>query len=95
MNSLSVDKLLTGEVWLKHWDCTLMFDVAGLEGQHGILQYVKPNALAKYLELMMECTMNGYPNQCMLRFLEVYSGEMRWDMLKSAICRLQKSRDIR
>jgi hypothetical protein len=24
----------------------------------------------------MECTMNGYPKQCMMRFSEVYSGEM-------------------
>jgi hypothetical protein len=62
-----------------------MFDVAGLEGNHDILQYIKPNALAKDLELMMECTTKGYPNQCMMRFPEVYSGETRWDMLKSAI----------
>jgi hypothetical protein len=63
-----------------------MFDVASVEGHHDILQYVKSNALAKYLELMMECTRNGYPKQCMTRFPEVYSGEMMWDMLKSAIC---------
>jgi hypothetical protein len=37
---------------------------------------VKPNALAKDLELMMECTMNCYPKQCMMRVSEVYSGEM-------------------
>jgi hypothetical protein len=64
-----------------------MFDVAGLEGQHDILQYVKPNELAKDIELMMECTTNGYPKQCMMRFLEVYSGEMIRGMLKSAICK--------
>jgi hypothetical protein len=62
-----------------------VFDVAGLEGEHDILQYVKPNALAKDLQHMMECTTNGYPKQCMMRFPEVYSGEMMWDMLKSAI----------
>jgi hypothetical protein len=45
---------------------------------------VKPNALAKDLELMMECRTNGYPKQCMMRFTEVYSGEMMWDTLKSA-----------
>jgi hypothetical protein len=45
-------------------------------GNHDILQYVKPNTLAKDLELMMECTANGYPKQCMMRFPEVYSGEM-------------------
>jgi hypothetical protein len=28
------------------------------------------------LELMMECTRNGYPKQCMIRFPEVYSGEI-------------------
>jgi hypothetical protein len=61
MDSIEVDRLLADEVRLKHWDCTLMFDVAGLEGEHDILQYVKPNALAKYLQLMMECTTNGYP----------------------------------
>jgi hypothetical protein len=58
-----------------------------LEGEHDILQYVKPNALAKYPQLMMECTANGYPKQCMMRFPEVYSGEMMWDMLKSSICK--------
>jgi hypothetical protein len=41
-----------------------MFEVAGLEGKHDILQYVKPNALAKDLQLMMELTTNSYPNQC-------------------------------
>jgi hypothetical protein len=34
------------------------------------------NALAKNLDLVMECTMNGYPKQYMMRFPEVYSGEM-------------------
>jgi hypothetical protein len=37
---------------------------------------VKHNALAKDLDLMMECTTNGYPKQCMMRFQEVYSCEM-------------------
>jgi hypothetical protein len=37
---------------------------------------VKPNALAKNPKLVMECTMNGYPKQCMMRVPEVYSGEM-------------------
>jgi hypothetical protein len=86
LDSIEVDKLLVDEVCLKDWDCTLMLDIAGLEGQHYILQYVTPNALAKDLELMMECTTNDYPKQCMMRFPEVYSGEMMWDMLKSAIC---------
>jgi hypothetical protein len=39
---------------------------------------VKPNTLAKDLELMIECTTNGYPKQCMIRFSEVYSGEMMY-----------------
>jgi hypothetical protein len=43
---------------------------------HDILQYVKPNTLATDLELAMECKTNGYPKQCMMRFPEVYSGEM-------------------
>jgi hypothetical protein len=87
MDSIEVERLLADEVRLKHWECTLMFDVAGQEGEHDILQYVKPNALAKDLQLMMECTRNGFPKQCMMRFLEVYSGEMMWDMLKSSICK--------
>jgi hypothetical protein len=87
MDSIEVERLLADEVRLKHWDCTLMFDVAGLEGERDILQYVKPNALAKDLQLMMECTTNDFPKQCMMRFPEVYSGEMMWDMLKSAICK--------
>jgi hypothetical protein len=85
MGSIEVDRQLADEVRLKHWDCTRMFDLPGLEREHDIMQYVKPNALAKDLQLMMECTMNGYPKQCMMRFPEVYSGEMIWDMLKSAI----------
>jgi hypothetical protein len=87
MDSIEVDRLLADEVRLAHWDFTFMFDVSGLEGEHYILQYVKPNALAKDLQLVMECTTNGYPKQCMMRFPEVYSGEMMWDMLKSAICK--------
>jgi hypothetical protein len=72
MDSIEVDRLLLDEVRLEHWDCTLMFELAGLEGEHDILQYVKPNALAKDLQLMMECTTNGYPKQCMMHFPEVY-----------------------
>jgi hypothetical protein len=87
MDSIEVEILLADEVWLKHWDCTLMFDVAGIEGEHDILQYVKPNALAKDLQLMMECTRNDFPKHCMMRFPEVFSGEMMLDMLKSAICK--------
>jgi hypothetical protein len=73
MDSIEVDRMLVDEVRLKHWDCTIMFDVAGLEGEHDILQYVKPSALAKELQLMMECTTNSYPKQCTMRFPEVYS----------------------
>jgi hypothetical protein len=54
MDSIEVDALLVDEVLLKHWDCTLVFDVAGLEGDHDILQYVKLNLLAKDLQLMIE-----------------------------------------
>jgi hypothetical protein len=87
VDSIAVEILLADEVRLNHWDCTLMFDVAGLVGVHHILQYVKPNARANDLQLMMECTRNGFPKQCMMCFPEVYSGEMMWDMLKSAICK--------
>jgi hypothetical protein len=72
MDSIEVEILLADEIWLKHWDCTLMFDIAGLEGHQDIIQYVKPNALATYLELMMECAPNGYPKQCMMMFPDVY-----------------------
>jgi hypothetical protein len=92
MGSSEVERLLADEVRLKHWDCTLMFDVAGLVGEHDILQYVKPNALAKDLQLIMECTTNGFPKQCMMRFPEVYAGEMMWDMLKSSICKASEER---
>jgi hypothetical protein len=87
MASIEVDRLLADEARLKHWDCTIMFDVAGLEGEHDILQFLKPNTLAKDLKLTMECTTNGYPKQCMMKFPAVCSGEMMWDMLKSAICK--------
>jgi hypothetical protein len=81
MDSIEVERLLADEVRLKHWDCTIMFDVAGLEGEHDILQYIKPNALAKDLKLMMECTRNSFHKQYMMCFPEVYSGEMMRVML--------------
>jgi hypothetical protein len=61
MDSIEVDKMLADEVRLKHWDCTLVFDAAGLEGEHDILQYVKPDALAKDLQMILECTVKGFP----------------------------------
>jgi hypothetical protein len=76
MDSVEVDKLLVGELRLKHWECTLVFDVAGLEGKHDILQYVKPNHLSKDAQTVMECIAKGYPKHCMMKFLEVYSGEI-------------------
>jgi hypothetical protein len=54
MDSVELDKLLVDELRLKHWDCALMFDVADLEGQHDILQYVKPNPLSKDDQTVME-----------------------------------------
>jgi hypothetical protein len=84
MDSFEVNSLLTDELRLKHWDCALMFYIAGLEGKHDILQYVKPNPLSKDAQTIMECIAKGYPKHCMMKFPEVYSGEMMWDMLKSA-----------
>jgi hypothetical protein len=46
------------------------------EVHSGEMMCIKPNALAKDLELVIECTTNGYPKQCMMRFPEVHSGEM-------------------
>jgi hypothetical protein len=40
------------------------------------MRCVKPNALSKDREVVIECTMNGYVKQCMMRFPEVYLGEM-------------------
>jgi hypothetical protein len=85
LDSIEVNTLLADEVRLKHWDCTLMFDVAGLEGEHCILQYGEPNALGKYAQTVMECKTKGHPKQCVMRFPEVYSGKIMWDILKSAI----------
>jgi hypothetical protein len=85
MDIIEVDKLLADDLRLTHWDCTLMFDVAGLEGQHDILQYVKPNHLSKDVQTVMECIPKGFPKHCMMKFPEVYSGEMMWDTLKSAV----------
>jgi hypothetical protein len=53
MDSIEVDRLLADEARLNQWNYTIMFDVAGLEGEHDILQYTKPNALAKDLQLMV------------------------------------------
>jgi hypothetical protein len=33
----------------------------------------------------MECIAKGYPKHCMMKFPEVYSGEMMWEMLKSVV----------
>jgi hypothetical protein len=85
MDSGEVDKRLADELRLKHWDCTLMFDVAGLEGTHDILQYVKPNPLSKDAQTVMECIAKGYTKHCMMKFPEVYSGEMMWGVLKSDV----------
>jgi hypothetical protein len=85
MDSVEVDKLLSDELRLKHWDCTLMFDVSGVEGKHDILQYVKPNHLSKYAQTVMECTAKVYPKHCMMKFPEVYSGVMMLEMLKSVV----------
>jgi hypothetical protein len=41
MDSIEVDRLLADEARLKHWECTLMFDVSALEGDHDILQYTQ------------------------------------------------------
>jgi hypothetical protein len=46
------------------------------EVHSGEMTSIKPNTLGKDLELVMECTANGYPTQCMMRFPEVYSGKM-------------------
>jgi hypothetical protein len=85
MDSVEVDTLFVDELRLNHWDCTLMFVVAGLEGKHDILQYVKPNPLSKDAKTVMECITKGYSKHCMMKFPEVYSGEMMWDTLKSAV----------
>jgi hypothetical protein len=42
----------------------------------GDMMCVRPNVLAKDLELVIECTMSGYHKQCMIRVPEVHSGEM-------------------
>jgi hypothetical protein len=90
LDSIEVDNMLVGEVQLKHWECTIMSDIAGLEGGCDILQYTKPNVLAKDLQLIMKCTSKGFPKQYMVRFPSVYSGEIMWDMLKSAICKVSE-----
>jgi hypothetical protein len=55
-----------------------MFEVFGLEGQHEILQYGKPNPLASALETIVKCQVNRYPSHCMMSFPEVYSAENNW-----------------
>jgi hypothetical protein len=85
MDSVEVDKLLADELRLKHWDCTIMFDVDGLEGKHDIIQYIKPNPLSKDTQTVMECIAKGYPNHCMMKFPEMYSEGVKWDMLKIAV----------
>jgi hypothetical protein len=70
----------------EQWDFTLMFELCGLEGQHDILQYVKPNPLASELETIVKCQANHYPAHCMMRFPEVYAPEEKWELgLKVAL----------
>jgi hypothetical protein len=88
MDSVEVDKLLADESRLKHWDCTLMFDVSGVERTYDILHYVKPNPLSKDAQIIMECIAKRYPKNCMMKFPEVYSGEMMWEILKSAVLKV-------
>jgi hypothetical protein len=59
--------------------------VAGLEGQHDIIQYAKPSPLSKVDQTVMECISKGYPKHCMMKCSEVCSGEMTWGILKSII----------
>jgi hypothetical protein len=37
----------------------------------GEIMCTKPNTLAKDLELVMDCNMNGYTKQCMMMFMQV------------------------
>jgi hypothetical protein len=70
-----------------------VFDVAGLEGNHDILQYIRPNPLSKDYQTTMECIDKVYPKHCMMKFPEVYSGEMMWDMLKRAVLKAGEEQD--
>jgi hypothetical protein len=94
MDIIEVDIFLADELRLKHWDCTLIFNVAGLEGHHDILQYFKPNPLSKDAQTIMECIAKGYPKHCMMEFTEAYSGEMMWDMLKSVVLKAGEEQDF-
>jgi hypothetical protein len=75
MNVIEVNTIVENENRSKQWECTIMFEVFGLEGQHDILQYVKPNPLASALETIVKCQANYYPSHCMMRFPELYSAE--------------------
>jgi hypothetical protein len=46
------------------------------EVHSGEMTCIRSKVKAKDLELMMECTTNGYPKQCIMRVSEVHSGEM-------------------
>jgi hypothetical protein len=83
---IEVNTIVENENKSKQWEYTLMFEVCGLEGQHEILQYVKPNPLASALETIVKCHANHYPSRCMMRFPEVYSTEDNWELgLKVAL----------
>jgi hypothetical protein len=75
MDIIEVNATVENENKSKQWDCMLMFEVFGLEGQHDIIQYVKPNPLASALEIILKCQANHYPPRCMMRFSDVYSAE--------------------
>jgi hypothetical protein len=75
MDIIDIKPIVESENKSKQCDVTLMSEVFGLEGQHDILQYVKPNPLASMIETILKCQVNHYPPHCMMRFPEVYSSE--------------------
>jgi hypothetical protein len=55
MDIIDINVIAENENKSKQWDCTLMFELFGLERQHDILQYAKPNPLAYAFETILKC----------------------------------------
>jgi hypothetical protein len=73
MDIIEVNAIVENENKPNQRECTLIFEVFGLEDQHDIIHYAKPNPPASALETIVKCQANHYPPHCMMRFPKVYS----------------------
>ena len=72
----------------KTWQCKLPFNLSFSPSQPiivDLLDYIKDGPKAMDLSVIQHAVENNYPAQCLFWFPEVYSGEMAFGALKSAL----------